>query len=136
MSEQRLDPTKEARDALQVAVRDYGADVLGNPELLNNLFKDSLADAPRESLSYPVYVYLSGEGRLFVPDMDEAAFPPIAPDPWAVRAVRRAAQLMFGTRPMKASAPLAAVPADDAAVPAPLGTLPAAAAPRSPGRGC
>jgi len=49
MSEQRLDPMKEARDALQVAVRDYGVDILGNPELLNNLFKDLLADAPRES---------------------------------------------------------------------------------------
>jgi uncharacterized protein (DUF362 family) len=49
--------------------------------------------------SYPVYVYLSNEGKLFVPQMDEAAFPPLSVPPLPVRLVRRAAQLAFGLRP-------------------------------------
>lgn len=50
-------------------------------------------------LSYPVYVYISGEGRLFVPQMDEAAFPPRRVDSWPVRLIRRSAQLAFALRP-------------------------------------
>jgi hypothetical protein len=49
--------------------------------------------------AYPVYVYGSGAGRLFVPAMDEGAFPPLTEVGPVVAAVRRAAQLAFGLRP-------------------------------------
>jgi hypothetical protein len=49
--------------------------------------------------AYPVYVYGSGGGALFVPEMDESAFPPLTPPSAPVRIVRRAAQLAFGLRP-------------------------------------
>jgi hypothetical protein len=49
--------------------------------------------------AYPVYVYGSGAGRLFVPAMDERAFPPLTEAGPVVAAVRRAAQLAFGLRP-------------------------------------
>jgi hypothetical protein len=49
--------------------------------------------------AYPVYVYGSGGGNLFVPEMDESAFPPLAEASAPVRIVRRAAQLAFGLRP-------------------------------------
>jgi hypothetical protein len=49
--------------------------------------------------AYPVYVYGSGAGRLFVPEMDERAFPPLSKAGPVVGAVRRAAQLAFGLRP-------------------------------------
>ena len=49
--------------------------------------------------AYPVYVYGSGGGALFVPEMDEAAFPPLEEVPAPLRMVRRAAQLAFGLRP-------------------------------------
>ena len=44
-----LDPQREARQALESAVRDYGPRVLGNPSLLSNLFKDLLPGSPREA---------------------------------------------------------------------------------------
>jgi len=50
-------------------------------------------------LTYPVYVYLSGEGRLFVPAMDTTAFPPVGRDGPGVRLLRRAAQRSLGLRP-------------------------------------
>lgn len=49
--------------------------------------------------AYPVYVYGSGGGELFVPEMDEQAFPPLEEPSVPVRMVRRAAQLAFGLRP-------------------------------------
>jgi hypothetical protein len=49
--------------------------------------------------AYPVYVYGSGGGELFVPEMDENAFPPLTRPSAPVRMVRRAAQLAFGIRP-------------------------------------
>ncbi|MDQ6852271.1 MAG: DUF362 domain-containing protein [Actinomycetota bacterium] len=49
--------------------------------------------------AYPVYVYGSGGGELFVPEMDEAAFPPLTKPSAPVRLVRRTAQLAFGLRP-------------------------------------
>jgi hypothetical protein len=49
--------------------------------------------------AYPVYVYGSVGGALFVPEMDESAFPPLTPPSTPVRIVRRAAQLAFGLRP-------------------------------------
>jgi hypothetical protein len=49
--------------------------------------------------AYPVYVYGSGSGALFVPEMDENAFPPLEEPSVPVRVVRRAAQVAFGLRP-------------------------------------
>jgi len=49
MTEQSIDPSGDARDAVATAVRDYGTDVLSNPTLLDNLFKDLLPDSPREA---------------------------------------------------------------------------------------
>ena len=49
--------------------------------------------------AYPVYVYGSGGGAMFVPEMDESAFPPLEEVSAPVRLVRRAAQLAFGLRP-------------------------------------
>ena len=51
------------------------------------------------TLSYPIYMYLSDEGQLFVPEFDAAAFPPSEPVGVATRAVRWAAQRAFGLRP-------------------------------------
>ncbi|MEM8706121.1 MAG: DUF362 domain-containing protein [Actinomycetota bacterium] len=50
----------------------------------------------------PVYANLSGSGRLFVPRVDEAAFPPADRPGAFVRIVRRAAQRVFGLHPGKA----------------------------------
>lgn len=47
-------------------------------------------------LAYPVYQFASGRGSLFVPQMDETAFPPLAPPSLTVRVGRRAIQTMFG----------------------------------------
>ena len=50
------------------------------------------------TLSYPIYVYLSNHGDLFVPAMDTVAFPPPALARSATRAVRWSAQRAFGLR--------------------------------------
>ncbi len=55
------------------------------------------------ALSYPVYVYMSGQGQLFVPQMDETSFPPIRKAGWPLRTVRRSAQIAFGLRPAPTS---------------------------------
>jgi hypothetical protein len=49
-------------------------------------------------LAYPVYVMGSGRGRLFVPEFDEAAFPPIKPEGWWLRLRRRAVRRLLGLR--------------------------------------
>jgi len=49
--------------------------------------------------SYPIYVYASNDGDLFVPAMDTRAFPEARPVGPATRAVRWAAQHAFGLRP-------------------------------------
>ena len=49
-------------------------------------------------IAYPTYVLGSGRGRLFVPEMDEAAFPPLSPPSMPLRAARRAVQLLIGLR--------------------------------------
>jgi hypothetical protein len=51
------------------------------------------------ALSYPVYVYFSQRGQLFVPAMDEAAFPPRRRPGLAVSTVRSLTQQVFGLRP-------------------------------------
>ncbi|HEY7013930.1 MAG TPA: DUF362 domain-containing protein [Streptosporangiaceae bacterium] len=48
--------------------------------------------------SYPIYMYLSNRGELFVPDMDTAAFPPLARSGAATRTVRWLSQRAFGLR--------------------------------------
>lgn len=49
----------------------------------------------------PMYLHFSGHGSLFVPRMDESAFPPLGRPRWGVRLVRRAAQVAFGLHPPK-----------------------------------
>jgi uncharacterized protein (DUF362 family) len=51
------------------------------------------------TISYPIYMYLSDDGQLFVPQLDPVAFPPSDPVPAPTRAVRWAAQRAFGLRP-------------------------------------
>lgn len=50
------------------------------------------------TVSYPIYVYLSHRGQLFVPAMDTTAFPPSPRPRLAVRVVRWSAQHAFGLR--------------------------------------
>jgi len=47
-------------------------------------------------LSWPVYEYGSGRGQLFVPELDEASFPPRRPEPLWVRATRFALRKSLG----------------------------------------
>jgi uncharacterized protein (DUF362 family) len=47
-------------------------------------------------MAYPVYVLGSGRGELFVPEMDEQAFPPIAREGWFLRLRRRAVRRLLG----------------------------------------
>jgi uncharacterized protein (DUF362 family) len=49
-------------------------------------------------LALPVYVWGSGRGTLFVPEMDEAAFPPLKPEGRLLRLGRRAMQRLLGLR--------------------------------------
>lgn len=49
--------------------------------------------------SYPIYVHASRSGELFVPRMDETAFPPLRPAGPGVRLVRWTTQRAFGLRP-------------------------------------
>jgi uncharacterized protein (DUF362 family) len=50
------------------------------------------------AVSYPVYVYLSDHGELFVPAFDASSFPPFRPIPPVVGLVQKAAQVAFGIR--------------------------------------
>jgi hypothetical protein len=50
------------------------------------------------TISYPVYMYLSNRGELFVPEMDTAAFPPLRRCGPATRSVRWLSQRAFGLR--------------------------------------
>jgi len=47
-------------------------------------------------LAYPVYSHGSGQGALFVPEMDEHAFPPPTPEGSLLRAARRAVRHLLG----------------------------------------
>ena len=49
-------------------------------------------------MAYPVYVVASGRGALFVPEMDEQAFPPVSPPSWPLRFGRRMLQSLLGLR--------------------------------------
>ncbi|MEJ3746922.1 DUF362 domain-containing protein [Actinomycetes bacterium KLBMP 9797] len=49
--------------------------------------------------SYPIYVHASRSGELFVPAMDETAFPPLRPAGPGTRLVRWSTQRAFGLRP-------------------------------------
>ncbi len=89
------------------AVHWFGIDLTpvevdGSPGLLGDGFRNPWSRRTWRAfaaLSGPVYFSMSGEGRLFVPQMDEHAFPPSRPEGVPVRAVRRGAQLAFGLRP-------------------------------------
>jgi uncharacterized protein (DUF362 family) len=56
------------------------------------------------AVSYPVYVYLSNHGELFVPAFDAAAFPVLHPIGPVVDLVQKAAQRAFGIRAPDAAA--------------------------------
>jgi uncharacterized protein (DUF362 family) len=47
-------------------------------------------------VAYPVYVFGSGRGSLFVPEMDEQAFPPLERVPFLHRALRAALRRLLG----------------------------------------
>ena len=49
-------------------------------------------------MAYPVYVMGSGRGELFVPEMDEQAFPPITREGWFLKLRRRAVRRLLGLR--------------------------------------
>ncbi len=49
--------------------------------------------------AYPMYMFGSGKGVLFVPQMDESAFPQIGKQNVPTKAVRKVAQVVFGLRP-------------------------------------
>jgi hypothetical protein len=51
------------------------------------------------TISYPIYMYLSNRGELFVPAMDTVAFPPLQPSGPVIRSVRWLSQRAFGLRP-------------------------------------
>jgi uncharacterized protein (DUF362 family) len=46
--------------------------------------------------AFPVYVHGSGRGSLFVPEMDEKAFPPVRPERGLLRLARRAVRRLLG----------------------------------------
>jgi uncharacterized protein (DUF362 family) len=46
--------------------------------------------------AYPVYQFGSGRGKLFVPQMDEEAFPPLHRRSWPLRLMRRLLQMLLG----------------------------------------
>ncbi len=50
------------------------------------------------AVSYPVYVYLSNHGELFVPAIDTASFPPLRPIGTVEGLVQKSAQRVFGIR--------------------------------------
>jgi uncharacterized protein (DUF362 family) len=52
-------------------------------------------------MSYPVYQYASSRGAVFVPEMDEDAFPPVTPEGFILRARRRSLQALLGLRHKK-----------------------------------
>ena len=49
-------------------------------------------------MAYPVYVMGSGRGELFVPEMDEEAFPSVTPEGWLLKLRRRAVRRLLGLR--------------------------------------
>jgi uncharacterized protein (DUF362 family) len=49
-------------------------------------------------MAYPVYELASGRGTLFVPEMDEAAFPPLRPEGPALRLARNLINVLLGLK--------------------------------------
>ena len=49
-------------------------------------------------VAYPIYVFGSGRGALFVPEMDEDAFPPVTPPSLGLRVGRKLLQASLGLR--------------------------------------
>jgi hypothetical protein len=50
------------------------------------------------AVSYPVYMYVSNRGEVFVPAMDAAAFPPLQKTGSTISAIRWLSQWAFGLR--------------------------------------
>ena len=50
------------------------------------------------AISYPIYMYLSNHGELFVPAFDTSSFPPLRPVGLAVGVFQRIVQRAFGLR--------------------------------------
>lgn len=99
-------PDPSASELVRQADQWFGAEsrpveVVGAPGPLENF------RAPQRTLWYrfisasaaPIYLHLSGRGRLFVPEMDTDAFPTIGSPGLLVRAVRLGAQRLFGLHP-------------------------------------
>lgn len=106
-------PDPNASELVRQADQWFGAesrpvDVVGQPGPLEGF------RAPHRNLWYrfisasaaPIYFHLSGRGRLFVPEMDTEAFPPIDDPGWFVRMVRWGSQQLFGLHPPRDSEPL------------------------------
>jgi uncharacterized protein (DUF362 family) len=73
----------------------------GTRPMLHTELRGAHSSAPLRALgtmSYPIYVYLSNRGELFVPAMDEDAFPPTQHAGTLTRAVRWSSQRAFGLR--------------------------------------
>jgi uncharacterized protein (DUF362 family) len=77
----------------------------GERPALRSELRGAHASAPLRllgTMSYPIYVYLSNRGELFVPAMDVTAFPPTVPAGAVTRAIRWGSQRAFGLRPAAA----------------------------------
>ncbi len=76
-------------------------DVVGAPGPLENFRAPQRGPWYRfiSATAAPIYFHLSGRGRLFVPEMDTDAFPPIDDPGLLTRLVRVAAQRLFGLHP-------------------------------------
>ena len=59
---------------------------------------DHELDALLSLLAHPMYVLASGRGRLFLPEMDETAFPPKEPTAWWLHATQAMVRVLLGTR--------------------------------------
>lgn len=99
-------PDPKASEMVRVADQWFGSgshpvEVAGAPGPMENF------RAPQRNAWYrfisasaaPIYFHLSGRGRLFVPEMDTEAFPPIDDPGLFVKSVRCAAQRVFGLHP-------------------------------------
>ena len=56
---------------------------------------DSELSSLLSSVSYPFYTFFTGRGATFVPEMDEAAFPPVGGEGLCLRLTRRALQTLL-----------------------------------------
>lgn len=62
---------------------------------------DNDMSALLSSFAYPFYTFFTGRGALFVPEMDERAFPPVGKESLPLRIARRCMQTLLIMRHMK-----------------------------------